>query len=479
MSKPKNPGYIAGNHWEICERCGQAFRSSEMMTQWDGLRVDRECFDKRHPQDAVRERDSSLCAQKSDSGGLDWAGNRNYTPDLDPVSFIQEPNDEYFTSPPSGNFGELSGQCIPKNAPTSLCSEFSGRYPLVSWFMATNRENQTTYETSQFDPETLECNDGNTGYEVFHTCKPDVGSPFKKLWTISGPMPDLTCNVVTNNTGMSYPAFVFDSATRPSIEYGLAHRNDIDKTWGVLTTGSQTPTEGLHLTWIIAFDSIKYKESGLGGYTRIIRTGENDSDYRHHPSEGLATYWGGGNTGTLGLLIPECSPYHPLNITHWGIGSCGGTYNYPSSCIEGGCVTKAACESGDIFHPLCTINSEDETFILRLDFSNDSLIAIKNSGVEVTVDSSFPASPGPDGASNKYTNILDGGYVPHNSDIQSYSRIHNDISFNILEIFAMYRQYSNETVYENEKQLVEHYLSKKYSIPIKRENFVCEGEYGN
>ena len=110
MSKPRNPGYIGGNHWEICDRCGEAWRSSEMKTQWDGLRVCPPDYDKRHPQEAVRDRGAEICANKADSGGLDWAGgDRNYQPDLDPTSFIQEPNDAYFTNPPDGTFGDYIG----------------------------------------------------------------------------------------------------------------------------------------------------------------------------------------------------------------------------------------------------------------------------------------------------------------------------------------------------------------------------------
>jgi hypothetical protein len=109
MSKSKNPGYIGGDHWETCDRCGQAFRSSQMKTQWDGLRVCQKDYDTRHQQDAVRETGSG-CGTGPGGAGLDWNwGGGGYKPDLDPTTFIQEPNDAYFTNPPDGTFGDYLG----------------------------------------------------------------------------------------------------------------------------------------------------------------------------------------------------------------------------------------------------------------------------------------------------------------------------------------------------------------------------------
>jgi hypothetical protein len=109
MSKSRNPGYVEGDHWETCDRCGQAFRSHQMKTQWDGLRVCEKDYDKRHPQDAVRETGSG-CGTGPGGAGLDWNwGGGGYKPDLDPTTFIQEPNDAYFTDPPDGTFGDYLG----------------------------------------------------------------------------------------------------------------------------------------------------------------------------------------------------------------------------------------------------------------------------------------------------------------------------------------------------------------------------------
>lgn len=47
-------GYIAGTWKAICDRCGFAHRNTELRLEWTGLRVCRECFEFRHPQDGLR-----------------------------------------------------------------------------------------------------------------------------------------------------------------------------------------------------------------------------------------------------------------------------------------------------------------------------------------------------------------------------------------------------------------------------------------
>lgn len=49
-SRWKYDTYQAGNAWFICDRCGQRFRRSLMLTEWDGLKVDARCLDPRPPQ---------------------------------------------------------------------------------------------------------------------------------------------------------------------------------------------------------------------------------------------------------------------------------------------------------------------------------------------------------------------------------------------------------------------------------------------
>lgn len=54
--KPRNPGYIAGDHWGICDVCGLAYRQRDLRKRWDGAVVCRHDWEIRHPQDFVRAR---------------------------------------------------------------------------------------------------------------------------------------------------------------------------------------------------------------------------------------------------------------------------------------------------------------------------------------------------------------------------------------------------------------------------------------
>ncbi len=54
------PGYIAGDHWRICDRCGFQVRSSQTSKTWDGLWVCEADFETRHPQDFVRGRKDTI-----------------------------------------------------------------------------------------------------------------------------------------------------------------------------------------------------------------------------------------------------------------------------------------------------------------------------------------------------------------------------------------------------------------------------------
>ena len=62
MSHPRNPGYIPGDHWVVCDICGFDYRASDMRTQWDGLVVCRKDYSARHPQDFVRAKKEKIVA---------------------------------------------------------------------------------------------------------------------------------------------------------------------------------------------------------------------------------------------------------------------------------------------------------------------------------------------------------------------------------------------------------------------------------
>lgn len=46
----KNDTYRSGNAYFTCDRCSGRYRRSQMITEWDGLKVDKNCLDPRPPQ---------------------------------------------------------------------------------------------------------------------------------------------------------------------------------------------------------------------------------------------------------------------------------------------------------------------------------------------------------------------------------------------------------------------------------------------
>lgn len=45
---------VVGDYNCICDQCGYKYKNSNMRTQWDGIRVCKNCFEFRQPQDFVR-----------------------------------------------------------------------------------------------------------------------------------------------------------------------------------------------------------------------------------------------------------------------------------------------------------------------------------------------------------------------------------------------------------------------------------------
>lgn len=51
----KQPLHFVSGDWNAeCDRCGFNFKASELRKEWTGLRVCRDCWEPRHPQDFVR-----------------------------------------------------------------------------------------------------------------------------------------------------------------------------------------------------------------------------------------------------------------------------------------------------------------------------------------------------------------------------------------------------------------------------------------
>lgn len=46
--------YRPGSWNACCDQCGELFKSSDMVRQWDGFYVDRRCLDLRNAQELIR-----------------------------------------------------------------------------------------------------------------------------------------------------------------------------------------------------------------------------------------------------------------------------------------------------------------------------------------------------------------------------------------------------------------------------------------
>lgn len=93
----RNPGYIAGQHWVECQRCGLDYRSKNIRVQWDGLIVCQSCWEPRHPQDFVRGRRDRIApgGPSHPAGFVDpglATGSTAVTPPFDGGTFNNELN---------------------------------------------------------------------------------------------------------------------------------------------------------------------------------------------------------------------------------------------------------------------------------------------------------------------------------------------------------------------------------------------------
>lgn len=52
--KARGSQFVMGAWNCICDRCGREFKNYELRKEWTGLRVCRDCWEPRHPQDYVR-----------------------------------------------------------------------------------------------------------------------------------------------------------------------------------------------------------------------------------------------------------------------------------------------------------------------------------------------------------------------------------------------------------------------------------------
>lgn len=45
--------FRSGDYKAICDRCAFQFKASELQEEWDGLKVCRQCWDPKHPQEMI------------------------------------------------------------------------------------------------------------------------------------------------------------------------------------------------------------------------------------------------------------------------------------------------------------------------------------------------------------------------------------------------------------------------------------------
>jgi len=81
------PTYKKGDWLVICDRDGFKYKASEMVREWNGLRVHKSNYEPRHPQEFVRGRkdDSSVPWTRSEGADVEtdssgWADTKTDVP---------------------------------------------------------------------------------------------------------------------------------------------------------------------------------------------------------------------------------------------------------------------------------------------------------------------------------------------------------------------------------------------------------------
>lgn len=73
MAHTRNPGYMAGNHWNTCMRCGFDMRAEDSVLDGDdpSLIVCKKCYDPRHPQESIPARKEDTRPRGLSTGKID------------------------------------------------------------------------------------------------------------------------------------------------------------------------------------------------------------------------------------------------------------------------------------------------------------------------------------------------------------------------------------------------------------------------
>ena len=59
----RNPGYIPGDHWNTCQRCGFDIRLSDTTKEWNGIKVCTDCWEPRHELDFIKAHPEDTAAK--------------------------------------------------------------------------------------------------------------------------------------------------------------------------------------------------------------------------------------------------------------------------------------------------------------------------------------------------------------------------------------------------------------------------------
>lgn len=440
--KPKNAGYIAGDNWETCERCGQAFRSSDMRTQWDGLRVCLNDYDKRHPQDMVR--DTEFACDSTKGGFADNSpGNRLLIPDLDPLAFVQEPNDEYFTDIPTTTFSRGSTVEV-ADASQLTCSSDIIPWPLYGWYIMEERVDIFGVDPAynSIEPFPVNCDDevisiSSTCYEL------GVGALYGKIITTATNGPTYECAAHNTTNYGDIPAVKFDkddpscylTASDMGFLLGLqftpTFQNADDPDWTNYYVMSIEDTSNGDRTIITGSD---VSEPGTG-------TGQ--------PDEGYRIYTIGGKT-YFGLRIPAESwqnPDHEYDCT----------VEFPTISLN----PEAIDKDWQFFEvPM------NEPFLLEVRYTIDATY-FKCWTLDGTVSTyTFKDQLTIDCYNNAKASV-NGQYVPLRGHTFNWD---NGIGWNLYECAIMINP-RNVKVYESEREVFRNYISWKYEIPIDTLNY--------
>ena len=66
--------YIHGSHNELCDVCGFKYKTEDMHTRWDGLRVCHDDYEERHPMDFFRSMPDNQNVNDPDADDTDNSG---------------------------------------------------------------------------------------------------------------------------------------------------------------------------------------------------------------------------------------------------------------------------------------------------------------------------------------------------------------------------------------------------------------------